>query len=168
MSCVRGVRIRPETRIYWISAFYCSQYLSSRLSDRQTSADLVRWENGESSLLRCRALSLVITDVSKIILPSSWEPSSWRRKLDLECKGTTILRNVGDYSFYNTTSYTRGPGRSNECSLTIPDFTISFLHTPIFYQQCAFWRTIPGWTQLPPCSEDTRLPEHTDVLFTLV
>jgi hypothetical protein len=65
---------------------------------RQTHADLVRCESGESSHFRCRALSLISTDVSKIVLPSSWEPSSWRRKPDLECKGTTIFRNVANLS----------------------------------------------------------------------
>lgn len=70
MVCVQQVqekRIWPETCIYWISAFYCCQYFSSRLSDSQTCANLVRCETGESSLLRCRALSLVNTDVSKIV-----------------------------------------------------------------------------------------------------
>jgi hypothetical protein len=64
---VHGKSIWPETCIYWISAFYCWQYLSSRLSYSQTCADLVRCETGESSLFRCRALSLVSTDVSKTV-----------------------------------------------------------------------------------------------------
>jgi len=62
--------------------------------------------------------------------------------LDAEDKGITILRNVGDYSLYNTTSYTRGLAKSDQYSPRSETLQLAFLHTPIFcYQECAFYLT---------------------------
>jgi hypothetical protein len=43
-----------------------------------------------------------------------------------------------------------------------------YTHKYFVINSARFGALIPGWIQLPPCFEDTKLPEHTDVLFTLV